>query len=390
MSSVTSSVRLAVRWRYAIVVAVFLLCALIGSQDNGDLEYFTQALHVLGTSGSAGGLHLYAVRPDIQIGPLAILGVGLLDLVCFGKIVFAVVAGALALLLVTTRVLERLAVREGVPAQRVGLAIAVGGSVLAAAFAVAVPGWGHIDDLAALTAIVAALYACRTDRAVLAGALLAVATGCKPWAGFAWAMLLLLPSGHRFRGLATFVVGSLLCWLPFVAGAPGALHALSAFSLKAIFGSLPLQLGYASAPSWIRPAQLALATAGVLLCVRRRRLDLVLLVVALSRLVLDAGVFPYYDVELVLGCLAVDVYAAGRGPRLVACAPLSLLSWIAITLIQDEAGTSAQAFVGRMALYVALLGVGVWRGGVWRWRAAPEDGSSFAQRAPELVAGLVD
>lgn len=354
-------VQRAVRWRYAIVVGAFLVFALVGDQSNGDLEFFTQALHVLGTTGRSGGLHLYAVRPDIQIGPLAVLGVGLLDALFLGKIVLAVVAGTLALLLVTVHLLERLAHASDVPAQRIGICTAVGGSALAAAFAVAVPGWGHIDDLAALTATVAALYACRTDRALLAGALLAVATGCKPWAAFAWPMLLLLPRGRRLRGLAAFVAGSLMCWLPFVAGAPATLHALSSFSLRTVEGSFPFQLGYATAPWWVRPAQLALSSLLVLLCARRHRGDLVLLVVAVSRLALDAGVFPYYGVELVLGCLLVDMLAATRGRLLAACAPMCMLAWLGIALVNDLAVTSTQLFIGRYALFAGLLVVGVWR-----------------------------
>lgn len=381
---------MAVRWRYAVVAAAFILFALVGDQSNGDLEFFTQALHVLGKSGSSGGLHLYAARPDIQIGPLAILGVGLLDALFLGKIVLAVVAGALLLLLVTGRFLELLAIHEGVPPERAGLAIVVGGSALAAAFAVVVPGWGHIDDLAALTAMVAALYACRTDRALLAGVLLAVATGCKPWAAFAWAMLFLLPPGRRTRGIAAFLLGSLVCWLPFVVGAPETLHALSAFSLRSIFGSLPWQLGYATAPWWIRPGQLVLTTGLVLLCVRVRRPDLVLLVAALCRLTLDAGVFPYYDVEIVLGCLVADVYAAGRGRVMAACAPLTLLSWLAITLIHDEAVTATQAFVARTALYAALLALAVVRGRARPVTAQEAPGLVTVATCPEPLAALAD
>lgn len=376
-------VRRAVRWRYAIVAATFLVCALIGDQSNGDLEFFTQALKVLGTSGSAGGLHLYAVRPDVQIGPLAILGVGVLDGLFFGKIVLAVVVGALVLLLVTVHLLERLARAQDVPAERVGVVTAVGGSVLAAAYAVAVPGWGHLDDLAALTATVASLYAGRRSRPVLAGLLLAVATGCKPWAAFVWPMLLILPAGGRTRGLGAFVAGSLVCWLPFVVGAPQTLHALSAFSMRTVAGSLPFQLGYTAAPSWVRPGQLALTAVLVLVCVRARRFDLVLLAAAVGRLVLDAGVFPYYAVELVLGCLVADVLAAGRS-RLTACAPTCLAAWLAVTAIDDLALTSTQAFVARTTLYVGLLAAAMCRR-PRRVPSLPVVPPSLSHAAPALI-----
>jgi hypothetical protein len=369
-----------VRWRYAVIAAAFVLFALVGDKDDGDLEFFTQALHILGQGGSQGGLHLYAVRPDIQIGPLAILGTGLLDLVCGGKIVFAVVAGSLVLLLLLVRSLERLMDEEGFDEQQARTALLIGGVVLAAAWAVAVPGWGHIDDLAALTAMVMTLRAVRSGRAVWAGVLLAVALGCKPWGGYACALLLMLPPGRRRAAIATFVGGALACWGPFVIGAPHTISALSHFSLQAIFGSLPLQLGYASAPAWVRPGQVALSTALLVACWHYRRWDLGLLVVAVSRLILDAGVFPYYDVELVVGCVVADVVAAGRSTRLItATAPLSLLSWLVITIIHDANISSTTTFAARTSLYVIVLALGAVRGA--RGSSAPSDRLSMGAAA---------
>ncbi len=364
-SRLTRALWTAVRFRYAAVTAVFLLSALVGSQDNGDLEYFTQAWQLLVHGGAGGNVHLYAARPDIQIGPLAVVGTGLVDLAFGGKIVLAVVAIALAALLVTVRGVERLARAEGLDDGRTGIAVLVGGMALAAGFAVVVPGWGHVDDLAALAAMVAALAATRSGRAIPAGLLLAMAVDCKPWGAFAAGLLLFLPAGVRLRGLGTFGLGALACWLPFLIGDLHTLPALAHFSLHAVYGSLPLQLGYATAPSWVRPAQLLTSLVAVACCVRWRRPDLALLCVAVCRLVLDAGDFPYYDVELLLGCLVADTYAAGHARRLVAAAtPLTLGAWFVITVVHDADLSSAQTLAARCALYALLLSVALVRGRV--------------------------
>lgn len=349
-----------VRWRYALVALVFAVCALVGNQANGDLGFFTLALHVLAQPGRAGGLHLYAVHPDIQIGPLAIVAVGVLRTLFLGHTAIAVGVAAVALLLLTLRSVERLALQEGVVDEGARTCVLVGGSALAAVYAVVVPGSGHVDDLAAMGALVAALAAARAGGGLATGLWLAVAVGCKPWGLFAAAMILLLPGRARRSALAAVMLGGLVCWAPFLLAAPSALGALAHFSIPATFGSLPLQLGYGRAPSWVRPAQFAVATALIGACVRYRRPDLVLLAVAVARLTLDAGAFPYYDAELVLGCLIADVYAAQRGPGF-ACAPTALLAWAAMSLIHDEVTTTTGTLVDRILLYAAVSAFAIWR-----------------------------
>lgn len=377
-----SALSFAVRWRYAVITAAFLVFALVGDQANGDLEFFTQALHVLATSGSSGGLHLYAAQPSIQIGPVAILGVGILDALFFGKIVLAVVVAALALLLFTLRAIELLVLDEGIDPQRAGRALLVGGVILAASFAVAVPGWGHPDDLAALLALVVALRAARGGRGVAVGVALALGVGCKPWAAFALALVPFLPRESRRAAVAVFALGSALCWLPFVAVAPSAVAALSHYSIQSSVSSLPYQLGSASAPTWVRPGQLALSSVLLLLCVRCRRPDVAVLVVAISRLVLDAGAYPYYDAELIVGCLIADVWAAGRDNRLTCYAPLSLAAWLGMALIRAESSSPTKELVARCILYVLLLVVAAMRGAPSRATASR---AVRGESHPELV-----
>jgi hypothetical protein len=69
-----------------------------------------------------------------------------------------------------------------------------------------------------------------------------------------------------------------------------------------------------------------MATIAIALAARYQRWDVALLAIATSRLLLDAGIFPYYDVELVLATLCVDVAYVARPhrSRWAAFAPVTL------------------------------------------------------------------
>ncbi len=337
------------------------MCALVGDRDEGDLEYFWIAEHLL---FHGAGLGAYVARPDLQIGPLALIGGSLLSAATGSHLVFASLVFALTLLLLTMRSLDGLIQDRGGDVARPQVALTFGGVALAASWAVVVPGWGHLDDLAALLALVAAVRAAARGEGLRTGLFLAVATDCKPWGLYAAALVVVVPgAGERLRALGALAVGIGVCWLPFVVGDPATLGALGRFQIPADAASLPYLLGYhATDPSWTRAAQLGLATVLVLLCARSGRWDLVLLCVAISRLLLDGGVYPYYDVELVLGALVADLAAAGRSSSTyVPYLPTALLAWVGMEVTHQVADATAALGV-RCAVYAILLGAAVVRG----------------------------
>ncbi len=328
------------------MTAVYLLSATLGDRDQTDLPYFLEARHLI---GSGHGLQTYVEHPEMQIGPLALGGVSGLDAV--GPHVIGLLSVGAALVLLVT--LLACTARLVPPTTRTPAGLAVSGSALAAAWAVAVPGWGHLDDLAALTAMVGALLATQRSRGLTCGLLLAVGCGCKPWGLFAAAMLLLLPRRAALRGAVALALGLAVIWLPFLLAAPSTWEALSHYAIRTSPGSLPRLLGDAYAPGWVRPAQLVVATAAIAGCVRARRPDLVMLAFATSRLALDAGVFSYYGVELVAAAAVADVMAVRYGGRWPATA---ILCWVGWELV-DQASSQRVLVPMRLALLAIVFAV---------------------------------
>jgi hypothetical protein len=316
--------------RYLVILTVYALAATYGDHHGGDMEAVGDGARRLFQTGPHDGLHLYSDDPSMQMGPLTFVLVRLLQLLSADHVFLAFVVVSAGLLLLAVRFVENCVTEaEDDEKQRVRLAVLSGGVVVAYFWAVAVPGWSHIDDLCALTCLAFAVQATRRTQGRwsgwVAGAALGAAVGFKPWAVLAIAVVWLLPAARRRGGAVATGLVTCACWLPFLLAAPSTLGALRHFTILANAGSLPWGLGYAHAPEWERPAQLLLATVIIALAARRDRWDIALLAVAFSRLLLDAGTYPYYDVELVLGTLLVDVARApGRRGLATAAAPLTL------------------------------------------------------------------
>jgi hypothetical protein len=345
-----------VRYRYVVVVLTYLVTCILGDNHEGDLAFFGFGRRLLfdGT-----GLTLYAHHPEIQIGPIALLAGTVLDVVSFGQLDIGAVVAALCMLVVLARTVESLAREAGAAADDVGICIAAGGSLTAVSWEIVVPGWGHLDDLAAILALVACIRALRADRAIQAGALMAIAGGCKPWALFAAAALFVLPGRvSRTRAIAAFVLHVGACWLPFLVEAPETVERLSAFQIQASIGSLPHALGYGQAPRWIRSAQLISASVSIGFCVRSRRCDLVLLCMAVCRLVLDGGTYPYYGALLVVACWVCDAVAAAERRRSAWLIPTTTLALLGSTVLPDLV-SGRTGLVLRLLLYGALVAVAV-------------------------------
>jgi hypothetical protein len=252
----------------------------------------------------AGGLHLYAVAPVLQIGPLAFL------------------------------VAEGLRVLGGRPdllaAQVLG--VAGGGYVLWQAgrfgrrfspWAVTffVPVWmylavasAHLDDVLALVGAVAALAAARAGRSVLAGLLLGLSMDAKPWAlGFA-ALLLMLPGWRAVvRGGLTAAITVAAGWLPFFLADPRTTRVLH-FTIANTSLSALRALGVTDprTPVWDRPVQALLGIGLGILAVRRGRWPALLLLAVAARIALDPGTNKYYAAGAVAGAVLWDLAGSDR------------------------------------------------------------------------------
>jgi hypothetical protein len=323
--------------RYPVILIVYVLAATYGDHHGGDMEAVGEGAQRLFQAGPQGGLHVYAADPSLQMGPLTFVLVRLLQLVSANHLPLAFVVFSSGLLLLAVRCIEKCVPRKtSADSQRVHVAVLCGGVLVAYFWAVAVPGWSHIDDLCALTCIALAVQVARQrqDRwsGWLAGGGLGAAAGFKPWALLAVAIVWLLPPGRRLAGTLAACLATGACWLPFMVAAPSTLGALRHFAIHADPGSVPWGLGYDLAPAWERPGQFLLATIIIAVAAQRNRWDLALLAVAFSRLLLDAGMYPYYDVELVIGALLVDVAQASRRRGLLAGAPITLAAVVLLGL----------------------------------------------------------
>lgn len=253
----------------------------------------------------AGGLHLYAVTPVLQIGPLAFLVAESLRV--FGgrpDLLAAQVlgtAGGAYVLWQAGRLGRRLSPWPVVFFVPVWMYLAVAST--------------HLDDVLALVGAVAALAAARARRAILAGLLLGLAVDAKPWAlGFA-ALLLLLPGWRAtLRGALTTVVAVALGWAPFFLADPRTSRALH-FTIVTTPLSALRALGFTDprTPPWDRPAQALFGITIGVLAVRRGRWPAVLLLAVAARIALDPGTNRYYAAGAVVGAVVWDL--AGSDAR---------------------------------------------------------------------------
>lgn len=265
--------------------------------------------------GPGEGLRLYAVQPQLQIGPVAFLvtmlvrplsgsgGVLAAQLLCTAL-------GGVVLLLVG------LLGEQAWPRHRCGPSSGQVRTRLVVAGFAFVPVWMylavaslHLDDVLALTFAIAALLAAVHDRPVLVGLAVAAAVDSKPWALPFVAVVLLLPAVRdKVKATGVAAAGVLLGWLPFFLAYRDTVRALH-FSIANRADSTLRVLGFADShtPVWDRPAQTLIGTLLAVWVIRQRRWAAVLLVVMTARVVLDPGTNHYYTAGLAVGAVLWDV-----------------------------------------------------------------------------------
>jgi hypothetical protein len=314
----------AVRWLLTSWAVVWFVA--MAWHGGMSWHFFVQGAQALADADDPrGGLHLYAVAPVLQIGPVAFLVTeglrifgGRPDLLAAQ--VLGTVGGAYVLWQ-AGRLGRRLSPWPVVFFVPVWMYLAVAST--------------HLDDVLALVGGVAALATARAGRPILTGLLLGLAVDAKPWAlGFA-ALLLLLPGWPAvLRGTVSTAVVVALGWLPFFLADPGTSRALH-FTIANTPLSALRALGFTDprTPPWDRPAQALLGIAFGVLAVRRGRWPAVLLLAVAARLALDPGTNRYYAAGAVVGALVWDLAGSRlRFPWWTAAAAVSLFASRSIPL----------------------------------------------------------
>lgn len=282
-----------------------------------------------------GGLDVYSVWPQAQMGPLALVAAAVLSTALF----IALVGGAAGLFVRLGYAATGASVR---PWHAAG-ALMVGATWQRWAFT------GHADDVLVLVGLVIILIGARRRSPWLVGAGLVLALLGKPTAALfvpvAWY------ADRRATAYALLVAGA--CWLPFFLADPaGFLHAgggIMDVYPSSLWGLLGVTGHY---PPYVRPLQLGLAwTAGAVLA-RRTSLPAVALVAVVVRAVLEPAAMPLYWMSIVAVALLVDLRR--RFPLVTTLAFAGFL----LDLLESA---GAAAGVLRLALLVAVGVLGVLR-----------------------------
>lgn len=300
-----------------------------------------------------GGLHVYAAHPELQMGPVTLAAAAILTAVGSpaSTLLGALVMTGLGLLNVRMLVSAASVIRRQPPSARATL---IAGLLLIPAWAALSVHYGHLDDVLAITLTVAAVSCLVHDRPWFATVLIALAGAAKPWA-LPFGLLLLAHPVARGRRAAAFFGMSLLAWIPFLIADSRTLSALGSFAITNAPDSALRALGFAgsSTPSWDRAAQLALATALGLWCLRTGRAVAIPAVVLAARLLLDPGTYPYYTASLLLAVLCVDLLL--RPGRTIPWLTVAVTTWFVSGLLLGGVLAPATAGAVRAVFLIALL-----------------------------------
>jgi hypothetical protein len=337
-----------------VVAALAFLLELPGGGYSW--HYFSHGAAVLFGGSSvtpAGGLHLYANYPDLQIGPVSFLVAQVLRQLGPSQGLFAAQLVMMALGLLVLRTLRdamrRLRPDLGAERRAVRLTVALGGALFLIVWASLAVYYAHLDDVLALTFAALAVKALAEHNPALAGLCLALSTDAKPWAAVFLPLALAAPRVERRYAVCYALAGILPAWLPFVLADPGTLKA-AGYAIVNQPSSALRALGVATAgtPSWDRPAQLLIGCALGALAIRQGRWPAVLLLGVAARLVLDPGVYDYYTAGLLLGTLCWELLGLRR--------PVPLwtpIGFAALYLAPRVVGSAA--LLGHLRLWGLLL-----------------------------------
>ncbi|HEY6797932.1 MAG TPA: hypothetical protein VI248_24925 [Kineosporiaceae bacterium] len=257
------------------------------------------------------GLHVYAWHPDVQIGPLSLVAAAPAVLLRradgFDLARLGMACAGLAVLVLVERGAPAAGSGRSADRSRLRVRFLLAALAFFPAWADLAVGFGHLDDVLALTCTAAAVHAVTRGRPGAAGWLLAMATLSKPWALAFLPVIGGLPAGSRRPALTRAVVPVVAAALPFLLADRGTLRAAAFRIPNAASSSLRL-LGVTDAtPWWDRPAQLAIGLLLGVLAVRRGRWRAAVMIAAATRIALDPQVYSYYTASVLVGTLIWDL-----------------------------------------------------------------------------------
>jgi hypothetical protein len=216
------------RLRWPLLVIWTAVCsALILRPGRAGIDSATldRGARLLTGGRPQGGLHLYAANPSIQIGPLTLGGVRLVELIAGAHAAIAVAILGTALLFPALAVLERsIHLPSGVERRSIAKLVLVGGLFVVPAWLQSTVSYAHPDDVLVAACAAGALAAVARRRPAVLGLMLAVAIAAKPTA-VVLAPLVLVFAGPARRSAMTVGAVGLLAWLPFVVADPRTLLA---------------------------------------------------------------------------------------------------------------------------------------------------------------------
>jgi hypothetical protein len=333
----------------------------------------------------AGGLHLYASYPCLQIGPLAFATAGPIRLLgphnglVAAELIMSAIGLAVLLVLWRIMVIVRPELQGRRAAQWTFLA---GAGVFMVTWETLAVADGHLDDVLALLLAALGVLAGVRGRPVLTGLAIGLAVDAKPWALIFLPVLLLAAglgawrsaslAGRPVRGsirpclLAGCVAVAVIAvgWLPFYLadhGTSAAFHFQIYNSWASGLRVLGVHPKYS--PSWVRPVQIVLGCLLGTIAIWRGRWPAVLLLGAGARIALDPGTHGYYTPGLLAGALLWDLVGSRRPVPI-----WTVLSYCALNLITvftAHGYLRGDARFGLVAAFTAMIVLGPAR---WFWQ----------------------
>jgi hypothetical protein len=348
-------------------------------------HFFVQGSRLLfsgryGPYHGAGGLHLYASYPSLQVGPLAFVVAQLIRLTGpdNGMVMAQLVLTAMGL--ATLGLIRQIAVAarpELTGSARLRWTYLAGGVVFMAGWQELAVAYAHLDDGLALLFAVLALWAAVHRRPALAGLAVGLSVASKPWA-LVFLPVLLIADGPGTRDRAAAVRASAraaaaaaaviaVSWLPFYLADPGTIGAA-----RYTIGNLPdsalraLGVTTARTPTWDRPAQIALGCLLGTLAFWRRRWPAVILLGVGARIALDPAAHGYYTPGVLAGALIWDMLGTRRPFPL-----WTLVSFGALNLVPLLTADAALRGDARLYLVIAFTTAILLAPARWRWQPDP-------------------
>lgn len=327
-----------------------------GVKGGFSWHYFVQGstllFHGAPAGQPAGGLHVYANYPQLQIGPFTFAIAEILRHLGGPTGVLAAEAFMTSLGLIVLYCVERIAEAmrpELAGSVRLDRTMLIGGGAFMIGWTDLSVAIGHLDDALALTLVTLAVWALTVNLPAVAGLCLGLSVDSKPWALVFLALILTVPT--FMRGHVALWTGAtvLVAWLPFVIADIHTITAATAFTIPNEPSSALRALGVSDpgTPSWDRSAQIGLGCLLGGIAVWRRRWPAIILLGVGARIGLDPGVYAYYTSGVLLGALLWDTLGLRK--------PLPLWTLIAgATLAVAPLFTSDAVLLGQLRLWLVI------------------------------------